>query len=555
MKVHRLLVCLVSMLFISIASSQSTKFRSGIFLHHSTGGCIWGIEGPKGDTMIVPREIAAYNLKRGLTGENAVSLGESWWPLPNQDNEWEKWHRIFENQDADADIRPILDTNRIVVIKSCFPSSEILADTYSTTGDSLWPTLKTIWNYKWHWRSILKAMRQRPMNFFVIWTNAPEVAAQTDDQQAILSDKFCRWAKDTLARGLDSEFGTFPANVYVFDFFHKLAGADGKLPLKYAWDSTDSHPNNLATQLVAPQFVSEVFNAALRYETIGDVDGNGFVQAADAAVVLKYIAGLITVTDPVQLHAMDASKNGTISALDASLILQAAAGLIPPLSGNVADGGLGKGVVMQATGTLEMASPKATTNPEVVKVGIKLSNPVNVYAVQLVSTSDFSLASIDAVNASLPESWQIKWNVVGNQLRIAAAGTTPLPAGDIATIIVHLKNKESRLSFSTEALLNENNQSVGAVEVAGIPTVFALEQNYPNPFNPSTTIRYDIPKTATVSLNIYNTLGQLMAMLVDEKKEPGDYSVQWNANVPSGIYFYRLRAGEYVQTKKMIYLR
>jgi hypothetical protein len=54
----------------------------------------------------------------------------------------------------------------------------------------------------------------------------------------------------------------------VFDFFHKLAGADGKLPLKYAASSSDSHPNNLATQLVAPQLVSEVFDAARNYETL-----------------------------------------------------------------------------------------------------------------------------------------------------------------------------------------------------------------------------------------------------------------------------------------------
>jgi hypothetical protein len=204
---------------------------------------------------------------------------------------------------------------------------------------------------------------------------------------------------------------------------------------------------------------------------------------------------------------------------------------------------------------LSIDSPEATANPEIVRVRISLSNPVDVYAVQLMSTSNFDLMSIDAVNASLPGGWEMRWNVVGNQLRIAAAGTTPLSGGEIGSIIVHLKNREGRVSFSTEALLNENNQSLGTVEVATIPTVFALEQNYPNPFNPSTTIRYDLPKSANVSLNIYNTLGQLMTTLVDEKKESGYYAVQWYANVPSGIYFYRLQTGEYAETKKMILLR
>jgi hypothetical protein len=282
----------------TVASSQSTKFRSGVFLHHSTGDNIWG---PNGSKTSVPPEIAAYNLKRGLTGENAVSLRESWWPV-TQDNEWETWHRIFENQETHEDIRPILDTNRIVIIKSCFPSSEITgygaptdlsAPMLKAIWNSNWrsilkvmrqrsmdfntlaPMLKTIWNYKWHWRSILKVMRQRPMNFFVIWTNAPLVASATNDQQAILSDQFCRWAKDTLAQGLDPEFGTFPPNVYVFDFFHKLAGADGKLPLRYAASPSDSHPNSLATQLVAPQFVSEVFDAALSYEKLMAIEIKG----------------------------------------------------------------------------------------------------------------------------------------------------------------------------------------------------------------------------------------------------------------------------------------
>lgn len=260
---HRLLACFVSMLIISIASSQSMKFRSGIFLHHSTGLRIWG---PNGSTTSVPLEINAYNLKHGLTGQNAVSLKELAWP-PVGDNEWERWHRIFENQDTVVeDIRPILDANRIVIIKSCFPSSQIAG--YGKAADTLTPTLKTVWNYKWHWRSILKVMRQRPTNFFVIWTNAPLVASVTNDLQAIRADQFCRWAKDTLAQGLDPQFGPFPANVYVFDFFHKLAGTDGKVPLTYASSDSDSHPNGLATQLVAPQFVSEVFDAALRYERL-----------------------------------------------------------------------------------------------------------------------------------------------------------------------------------------------------------------------------------------------------------------------------------------------
>ena len=86
------------------------------------------------------------------------------------------------------------------------------------------------------------------------------------------------------------------------------------------------------------------------------------------------------------------------------------------------------------------------------------------------------------------------------------------------------------------------------------PAQLRLLQNYPNPFNPATTIRYELPKSTTVLLKIFNALGQEVALLVNEHKKAGYYQATWNANVPSGIYFYRLHAGEYAETKKMILL-
>ena len=88
-----------------------------------------------------------------------------------------------------------------------------------------------------------------------------------------------------------------------------------------------------------------------------------------------------------------------------------------------------------------------------------------------------------------------------------------------------------------------------------IPTTFSVSQNYPNPFNPSTMIQYQLPKAATVSLKVFNTLGEMVSVIVDEYKEAGTYQARWNANAPSGVYFYRLQAGGYVETRKMMLLR
>jgi hypothetical protein len=93
------------------------------------------------------------------------------------------------------------------------------------------------------------------------------------------------------------------------------------------------------------------------------------------------------------------------------------------------------------------------------------------------------------------------------------------------------------------------------VEVNG-PLTFALEQNYPNPFNPTTTISYSLPLKSQVELAIYNALGESVMQLVNEEKSIGSYEVNFNAtNLPSGIYFYRLKAGSFVETKKMVLLR
>jgi serine protease len=88
------------------------------------------------------------------------------------------------------------------------------------------------------------------------------------------------------------------------------------------------------------------------------------------------------------------------------------------------------------------------------------------------------------------------------------------------------------------------------------PETFYLSQNYPNPFNPITTINYELPITNYVELAVYNILGQKIASLVSDKQQAGHHQVKWNAaGFASGIYYYRLEAGNFVQTKKLVLLK
>ncbi|HEY3250131.1 MAG TPA: SBBP repeat-containing protein, partial [Ignavibacteria bacterium] len=89
-----------------------------------------------------------------------------------------------------------------------------------------------------------------------------------------------------------------------------------------------------------------------------------------------------------------------------------------------------------------------------------------------------------------------------------------------------------------------------------VPTEYALKQNYPNPFNPSTIIRYQLPKDAFVSVKVYDLLGKEVAKLVDETKDAGYYEIVFDAaSLTSGLYFYKMQAGDFVTVRKMVVVR
>ena len=94
------------------------------------------------------------------------------------------------------------------------------------------------------------------------------------------------------------------------------------------------------------------------------------------------------------------------------------------------------------------------------------------------------------------------------------------------------------------------------VEPDDVPGRFLLEGNYPNPFNPETTIRYALPERARVRLMVYDVLGRKVAVLVDDDQLPGSYTARFDAaSLPSGAYVYRLEAGSFSETRKMVLLK
>ena len=119
------------------------------------------------------------------------------------------------------------------------------------------------------------------------------------------------------------------------------------------------------------------------------------------------------------------------------------------------------------------------------------------------------------------------------------------------TIIEHIKivNNDIQKVFGNPNSKSKNKGS-------NLPTVFYLSQNYPNPFNPTTKINFDLPKDVKVRIMVYDVLGREVIKLVDEFKKAGRYTVEFNGNnYASGVYFYRIQAGEFVQAKKMVLIK
>jgi hypothetical protein len=190
--------------------------------------------------------------------------------------------------------------------------------------------------------------------------------------------------------------------------------------------------------------------------------------------------------------------------------------------------------------------------------------------------SDHGLSSIGAVNAggwrrSTIELWQGTTLNDFDSLQIlgSASGSFSITFEELSKVFLLDEDftlLEFPLLLDETFVLNESNSSiqfafdeltsVGGEEMVYAPKIFLLSQNYPNPFNAITNIQYQLPASSKVLLTIYNIRGYEVLRLVESEQLAGYHQITWNAaNVASGIYFYRIQMGDFVQTRKMFLLK
>ncbi len=302
----------------------------------------------------------------------------------------------------------------------------------------------------------------------------------------------------------------------------------------------------------------------------GDVDQNGQIQAADAAVILKYLVGIDSL-DIQSLANADATNNGFVSALDATAILKYVVHLVNSLPADSSTMG-----PLTAQGVIAMNSSISSPLGSVVEVPLNLSQGNNILSFEgkiKFDPNDLSWRSI--AWSPLLSSFNIVVAVDSTAGTIRFAGAGSLPDGNEGKFasLFFLSKKDGKSAVALQDLRWNEGQKATNVSSTNIvtsveqnklkiPTEFLISQNYPNPFNPSTAIRYGLPQRSMVTIEVFNSLGQTVKVLASGVEDVGYHEVEWNAYVSSGIYFYRIAAvslsdpaKSFIDVKKMLLLK
>jgi len=168
----------------------------------------------------------------------------------------------------------------------------------------------------------------------------------------------------------------------------------------------------------------------------------------------------------------------------------------------------------------------------------------------------------------LPDGWSYTisdsgWIYTPDTISVEILHDDVIVVGDTGRVILYAYNDRDGFAGTAEVLVYEPGPptSVDQVPEAGLPRTYELAQNYPNPFNPTTNIEFALPTSSDVSVEVVNILGQHVAELVNDLLPAGRYRLEWNGtdyagnSVATGVYFYRIQAGDFVETRKMLLLK
>jgi len=285
---------------------------------------------------------------------------------------------------------------------------------------------------------------------------------------------------------------------------------------------------------------------------VGSPDGNAAEAAQDAELALtEYLEGADISTPDVLADVAfydgadiaPSGGDGRVTPFDAAQILALAFGSNPAIASKDAAANGGEIIVDGA---------------ENGAVSIRLSDDASdVYSAAVDLKFDPTKATVSDVSTDLPDGWIVDHvSREDGTLRIGLAGSTPLSGGaELATVRTG-GSKSSTGSLEPEGTFRLNGSDASDVRVDIAPDKFALEGNYPNPFSESTTIKYQLSESTEVTLEVYDMLGRKVSTLVNERQSAGSYEVTLDQSsasqeLGSGIYIYRIKAGDFQDTGKM----
>ncbi|WP_340106252.1 right-handed parallel beta-helix repeat-containing protein [Rhodohalobacter sp. 8-1] len=297
---------------------------------------------------------------------------------------------------------------------------------------------------------------------------------------------------------------------------------------------------------------------------LGDVSEEGSVTAFDGSLILQFVVGDLELAESQQTAA-DVTGDGDITAFDASNVLQYVVGAIGGFPG------AGKAPSFAPEDLFELNTQISDASFDLI---IQSKGALPLYSGQIsLDYDDTRFTSVELIGTTETTEWSDRIRAEDGTVTAAVAGVEPsVTMGDLVHLRFHFDESfaGSPGDFDiTDLKLNEIDLTEAANQVAtstmdelNLPEAFSLEQNYPNPFNPATNIQYQLPESGKVTVSVFNSIGQQVALLANRENRPaGIYTVSWDAgSAASGVYFYRIEvAGEsgatFMDVKKMTLIK